>query len=283
MVRRALALCVLALAAGCGGGGEDVDLALPEGQHFAVVRSLTPRASAFGDTLTAELRILLDRRYVDPARVRLLNRFEPYRERRTVRRVDDGNLTSLTYTMRLDCLTRYCLPSDTPSGFPFTRVLTGAEAAREVTWPPFTVATRLRPERQVVEGTGEEGDAWPPAWRAAVAVPEPSYRVRPAQLAWGAGIAGVLLLAGSAAAGLLLLRRGSLLREREVSPLDQALALVRAARTDEERRAALEALALALDGGAEPLAEPARQLAWSPPAPSADAAAELAALAKESR
>jgi hypothetical protein len=282
VVRRALALCVLALAAGCGGGGEDTDLALPEGQHFAVARSLTPRASAFGDTLTAELRILLDRRYVDPARVRLLTRFEPYRERRTVERVDDGNLTSLTYTIRLDCLTRYC-PSDVPSSFAFTRVLTGAEPAREVTWPPFTVATRLRPERQVVEGTGEEGDEWPPAWRAAVVLPEPSYRIRPAVLAWGAGIAGVLLLAGSAAAGLLLLRRGRLLREREVSPLDQALALLRSARTDEERRAALEALALAVDGGGEPLAEPARQLAWSPPAPSADAAAELAALAKESR
>ena len=84
-----------------------------------------------------------------------------------------------------------------------------------------------------------------------MALPEPEYRVRPALLAWGVGIAGALLLAGSAAAGLLLLRRGRLLREREVSPLDRALALLRAARTDEERRAALEALALALDGDGE--------------------------------
>ena len=52
--------------------------------------------------------------------MRLLTRFEPYRERRTVKRVDDGNLTSLTYTIRLDCLTRYC-PSDVPSELSVSR------------------------------------------------------------------------------------------------------------------------------------------------------------------
>jgi hypothetical protein len=115
-----------------------------------------------------------------------------------------------------------------------------------------------------------------------VSVPEPGYRVRPRVLAWVVGVAGALLVAGSAAAGFLLLRRGRLLREREISPLDRAFALLRAARTDEERRKALEALALALDadGG---LAQPARQLAWSQASPSPDDAAALAALAKETR
>lgn len=284
MVRRVLALCLLAFVAGCGGGREDVDLTLPEGQHFAVASSLSPRASAFGDTLTAELRILLDRRYVDPAQVRPVHRFMPYRERTRVERVDDGNLTALTYTITLDCLTLYCVPggSGEQAGFPVTRVFTGAEAAREVEWPPFYVATRVREEAVAPEGTGEVEQVWPPAWRAAVSLPEPGYRIRPALLAWSLGVVGSLLLAGSAAAGLLLLRRGRLLREREISPLDRALTLLRSARTDEERRAALEALALALDGDGG-LAQPARQLAWSEPSPSPDDAAALAARAREAR
>jgi hypothetical protein len=96
------------------------------------------------------------------------------------------------------------------------------------------------------------------------------------------GLAGALLVAGSALAGFLLLRRGRLLREREVSPLDRAFALLRAARTDEERREALEALALALDAEGGP-AQPARELARSQSSPTADDAAAVAALAKEAR
>jgi hypothetical protein len=280
-VRRALALCVLVLVAGCG-GSTDEELSLPPGQHFVVMNSLSPRTSAFGDTLTAELRLLLDRRHVDPDEVRLLHRFLPYRERTRVERVDDGNITALTYTIELDCLTAYCLPSSGPLRFPITRILTGSGPVREVEWPLFDVVTRLSEQKAAPEGTGEQGESWPPAWRAAVSVPEPGYRVEPSVLAWIVGLAGAALLVASAVAGLLLLRRGRLLREREVSPLDRAVALLKAARTDDERRAALEALALALDGD-EPLAQPARQLAWSQSSPSADAAAELVTLAKESR
>ncbi len=282
MVRRALALCLLALAAGCG-GAEDEELTLPPGQHFVLTSSLSPRTIAFGDTLTAELRLLFDRRRVDPEQVRPLHRFLPYRERITKERVDDGNLTALTYTIKLDCLTRYCLPPSSPWVFPISRISTGSGPVREVEWPPFHVVTRLSEQSEAPEGTGEEGESWPPAWRAAVSVAEPDYRARPSLLAWGVGIAGAILLVGSTAAGLLLLRRGRLLRERVVSPLDRAFALLRAARTDEERRAALEALALALDSDVDHLAQPARQLAWSQSSPSADDAAELAALAKGSR
>ena len=283
-LERAVLLCFLALLAGCGGGGEDVDLVLPEGQHFAVATSISPRTGAFGDTLTAELRILLDRRYVDPATVRPVHRFLPYRDRTTLERVDDGNLTALTYTIKLDCLTLYCVPggSGEETGFPITRIFSGSEAAREVEWPRFFVATRVREEAAAPEGTSEEEQVWPPAWQAAVSVPEPGYRVRPGLLAWVVGVAGALLVAGSALAGFLLLRRGRLLREREVSPLDRAFALLRAARTDEERREALEALALALDADGGP-AQPARELAWSQSSPSADDAAAVAALAKETR
>jgi hypothetical protein len=152
---------------------------------------------------------------------------------------------------------------------------------QQVVWPEVTVATRIPPEEGPAENTGETPNEWPPAWRASVTLPEPAYRSSPTLLVWVLAGLGALLLAGSAGAGYLLLRRGRLLQERPVAALDRALELLRNARTDEERRAALEALALALeaelDGG---LAEPARALAWSPAQPSESAAAELASLAE---
>jgi hypothetical protein len=98
---------------------------------------------------------------------------------------------------------------------------------------------------------------------------------------WGLAGLGALLLAGSVASGYLLLRRGRLLQERPLPALDRALELLRNARTDEERRAALEALALALEAELDAgLVEPARALAWSPARPSESAAAKLASLAE---
>jgi hypothetical protein len=67
-----------------------------------------------------------------------------------------------------------------------------------------------------------------------------------------------------------------------VPALERALQLLRSAPSDEERRAALEALALALETELEPkLAKPVRQLAWSQGRPTESAAAELAALAED--
>jgi hypothetical protein len=57
--------------------------------------------------------------------------------------------------------------------------------------------------------------------------------------------------------------------------------MLRNASNDEERREALEALALALETELDDgLAEPARALAWSPGRPSKTAADELASLAE---
>lgn len=268
--------------AGCAGSGDE-DLSLPKDQSFAVATSITPRTAAFGDPLTARLRILVDRDRIDPDSIRVLARFAPWRDRTTIERVDAGNVTALTYTIDLQCLTLFCVSFEreyAPS-FRGARITSDHGRVYEFDWPNVSIGTRVPTLGFVPDDTGEEAAEWPPKWRASVALAEPSYRVSPTLLTWLLTGFGALLVGGSAAAGILLFRRGRLVRGRETAPLDRALDLLRRARTDEDRRAALEALALALDTELGPeLARPARALAWSQSRPSERAAEELAELAR---
>ena len=285
MVVRVAALCLAVLVAGCA-GGSDEELSLPPGQAFAAKTSISPLTSAFGDPLTARLRILVDRNEIDPDTIRVLPFFRPWSDRTTVERVDAGNITALTYTTQLYCLTLSCTSRDQRElSYRFGgRIVSDVGPVLEVLWPEVSVVTRIPIQVGPAENTGETPNEWPPAWRAAVSLPDPSYRASPTLVVWGLAGLGALLLAASTAAGYALLRGGRFLQEKPVAALDRALELLRNARTDEERRAALEALALALDAELDPrLAEPARALAWSPLQPSKSAAEELASLAEGSR
>jgi hypothetical protein len=276
---RLLALGLVVLAAGCG-GGSDPQLALPPGAAFTATGTMTPRTIAFGDQITARLRILVDNEKIDPNRLRVLARFSPWRDRTTVERIDHGRVTALIYTITLDCLTISCVPPERESRADFddVRIVSDVGPVQTVEWPEVSVVTRVPPvDPFLPENTGEEVQQWPPAWRAAVAVPDTSYRISPGLLTWLLAGLGLLLIVGSAVAAFLLLRRGRLVRARVVPPLERALELLRNARTAEERRAALEALALALE---PELADPARALAWSERTPSEAAAEELAELAR---
>jgi hypothetical protein len=117
-------------------------------------------------------------------------------------------------------------------------------------------------------------------------LPAMTYRVRPGVLAAAAlaGSIALLLLA----VGLLVpalprrlgVRRPAWLkrRVRPLTPLEQALARVRAAAANggEDERRALEQLAVELAGTGEgDLARNARRLAWSPQRPPADGIEEL--------
>jgi hypothetical protein len=283
-VRRALAALLVLVATGCAGGSDETTLSLPPGELFAVSSSVTPQKSLFGDPVTVRLRILFDRNRVTPEAVKTRYGFRPFRDRTTFERVDSGNLTALLYTIELQCLTLACVP---PEG-DFTsswgaRITSGIGPVQDISLPGVTVGSRIPPESEFLpENTGETDD-WPPKWRATVSLPEPSYRLSPVLLTWLLGGFGAVLVVGSAASGVLLLRRGRLVRDREIAALDRALELLRRAQSDEERRAALEALALALDTELDPdLAHPARALAWSESQPTVSAAEELAELAKES-
>lgn len=281
MVARAFAVCLVATVAGCAGGGSE-ELTLPADRSFAVATSITPRTAAFGDPLTARARVLLDRDDIDVDSVRLLARFSPWRDSMTVERLDAGNLTALTFTIDLQCLTLSCaaFERERQERFGATIISVGGRVY-ELVWPEVTIVSRVPPRDFLPDDTGEEEQDWPPRWRAAVALPDPSYRVSPTLLTWLLAGCGLLLIAASAAAGRRLWRRGRLSGGPETSLLDRALALLRGARTDEERRAALEALALALERERDQeLAEPARALAWSERRPSESQAEELAELAK---
>lgn len=258
---------------------------MPPDRSFAVATTISPRTAAFGDPLTARVRVLLDRNKIDVGSMRLLTRFSPWRDITTIERVDAGNLTALTYTIELQCLTLSCVAFERESQQRFGATITALGGrVYDLLWPEVTIVTRVPPQGAVPENTGEEAEDWPPRWRAAVSLPEPSYRVSPALLTWMLAGLGLLLIGASAAAGWRMWRRGRLGGAHEISALDRALALLQGAHSDEERRGALEALALALDGERDQeLAEPARALAWSKRRPSETQAEELAELAKGTR
>lgn len=291
---RAALLCVVALlAAGCV-GGEDSP-AVPLGRSLAVNRSLEPVAGFFGEPVVARVEIVVDRRKLDPARIRLKPRAFPYRPAAAVdvERRDFARYTRLRYQVTLRCLYYACLPKrvDVP-GIPYR----DQRVTRFKSWhvyydDPATKKTRHLarvwwPKRETVSNLDlSDVRVTAPEFPGRVSLtplPEIGYRISPPLLA------ALLLLA----AALLLVYPTRLLLHRLASrrppptepapplpPLERALLLVDWARDrvdGEDRRKALEAVAFELDaGGRAELAGSARRLAWTRSSPSPEAADEL--------
>lgn len=254
------------------GGGTGANLARP----VTVRAALSAPAVLFGDPLRARVDVLVDRRRVDPAGVRLLSDFGPFAVRsRTRTRTDSGDTTSLRWDVELLCLERACLPKQgQPRPIRLERgfVLWGASGREALDWPDVEVASRL-----------SAADRVRPALRLADAPPPPAtYSVSPAPLA--AALLGGAALLGVAALALVAVEVGRALgrrRERDplagLSPVERALALHDRAGTPDERRRALDRLARAVEDGE--LAEEARQLAWSEQTPDDPRTAAVAAKA----
>jgi hypothetical protein len=297
MRARLALLVVLGLGAtGCAGGGSSETRFLPPGRAIDSSRSLTPTTHFFGDIVTARVEVRIDRTILDPDRLRVDAKFEPYERvgRVELDRRDLGRYTRLRYEYSLRCLTVTCIPEqldtvlgeregargerrtfrlrpaqiryDDPSGeFP--------DVLRSVSWPPVTSVSRLNEAQSEAEF---------PFRASPEELPSPSYRAAPALVAGGLLLAGVALLAWpvSLVVGSWRSRRPPVVEEKppELTPLEQALLLVEWARErdDDERRAALEVLAGELDGGAVgSLRWHATELAWSRAAPSAEAVSAL--------
>lgn len=291
------ALAVAAAAAGVvlvialeRGGSAPTTFALQPGKLLAATASLTPAYHLFGDTVHARVDVVLDRDRLDPARVRLDADFAPYRAVHSVERVRDdiGSMTRLRYAIDLRCVTLPCLPQlggvrraqFPPVTISYAGTGRGGVAVPRVViaWPAVSAVSRLDPV-----DLEQRDPRLPPPWKfEAARLSAPSYGVHPGRAFWLL-VAGAALLVAAAALFLrpylprpaFLFGRGS----RELAPLEQALAVVEAARTrgPAEERRALELLAeeLRRSGEAE-LAWTASSLAWAAESPDGEPTAALA-------
>lgn len=308
-MRLAVVAVFLLLAAGCGGGGDQKPLIAAS--KDAVVRgSLTPNVHLFGEPVVARVDVVVDRDKVDPGDVRLRTDFAPYETvgATTVERQDLGSYTHLRYTTTLRCLNEDCIPrtirnsgvtiSQTPElplfpenqqrdekrryDFPPGVVSTGTSSAAKTlgraVWPPLRSVSRINwfDPNVVGQGFPFESNVTP--------LPGPSYRVSPALL--GIGLLALACALLALPAWLLWDRRRRRAapaadRGASLSPLERALALVEWASrrpSVDERREALEVLAVELDGadGAQRAGD-VREQGWSPPSPAPEEMTELVA------
>lgn len=270
-----IAVSVAIVLASRGGGTQKASGSA--GPPVRVATDLSPRAQLFGDTLTAQVEVVVDAARVDPASVRVRGSFGAY-ERVGVpvvsRHRADGYGVVL-WTARLRCLEDTCLVGKDgkrvvfpPARVTYSTARGAGSASRAVVvrWPAVQEHSRL----DTVEIAAVDPRDEPP-WRADLAlVPGPSYRIRPNLLAALVFLASAVLIAGFVVAvyPLVLRELGGSRRRRKLerlSPYEQALALLE---TDmdgvEAQRQALELVAAELGRrGDEDLELSARRLAWS--------------------
>ncbi len=239
----------------------------------------------FGDTVTARVGVAIDRTRVDPASLRIATNFAPWSPvgaPRSTRR--DGETTSyLETTYVLRCLALACVPRRTaatrefePVGISYTR-RGGGQGSLSERWPVLVTNSRI-----VVDDLDRDDELGEP-WRAdVVSVPAASYRSSPSLILFLllAG-AGVLAIAGAALAYRALPRRRTplpapVVPERELTPLERALALLDDHLPGDERRRTLERVAQLLEEQNGELAGAARTLAWSNGLPAPEETGEFA-------
>jgi hypothetical protein len=255
--------------------------------------TLDPRIVLFGDTITAQVDVVVDRTVIDPDQVTVTSTFTPWTQvAKPVRsRRDAGGTTYLRTTFVLRCLTTPCVPVRPTEEVDFEPARVGyaasvGDGARrlsvDVPWPRLVVHTR------VAESTDSRRDVLGAPWRADfVSLPLVSYRVSPGLLLALLLAGGILLVLVAASVGYRAIPERVPPPEPEPPPvpvaslLEQALALLEApAATDgaEDRRRALELVADEVDRwGDVDLAHTARALAWSEDAPGGDATRAFAA------
>jgi hypothetical protein len=265
----AVVVLVLAVVAGLAwrAWGDGTSDSLPE--PIAVNGTIDPPQHLFGDPIRARIEVVLDERRVDPASVKLLADFAPYRpiEPRVVERSTSGAITRIRYDYRLSCLVYRCLPRgqrrfELKNATVEYRRRDGAPPQiEEIDWPPLTMTGRV-----------PQGRFWEAQMRAEFRDPgRPTYGVPPRAVSVVGLVLAVLFGAAAVILALRLLpltRLAEFLGLRTVdrrTRLERALARVHETteRPDEGRRA-LELLAYELRRSPRPeLAGAASELAWS--------------------
>jgi hypothetical protein len=224
----------------------------------------------FGDPVTATVTVVLDR----DSDVSVLEDLAPLTQLgpTQVTKATRRGLHTITYTTRASCLDQRCISTAGGKRIALRPVVVqiAPNTKRTEVWPVLSVRARV--------SRADTAKARPPM-RHDTTTPAVTYRLGPAGLARGLEAAAVVL----AAAGLLLAgwAAAAVRRRRRVaaplSGLGRALALAREAerRPTPDRRRALGLIARLLGARDPRLAGEADDLAWSAPAPTSDALAEL--------
>ena len=258
------------------------------GGHYPVrIRtSMTPPVAAFGDAVTATAVVLVDRRWVDPSRLRPVVSFWLYQPIAPPTKLESqtGRIVEIHWTWKLRCLTAKCVPITPPSDlahifhFPKARMEyldPGGKVAWTATqqWPAIETTSNISPG--IVAYLHQTQHV---KWQYQVTPAAVSYRISPAVVFWIA-----VLLAGICAAAAIAITTRWVLRlrspavvaapEMSVSSLEQALTLFFwAGRHGDEtlQRKALERVAAELPIDVSELSDVTRELAWSPETPEED-------------
>jgi hypothetical protein len=255
-----------------------------------VYASVAQPVQRFGDTVTAQVAVVGDRKWVAPANLRVVVHFAPYQPDGppTEVRAHNGRFLQLTWTWKLRCLTEQCVPETKTSEI--SRVFHFAPAHVEYVSPagavryslnagfqPIVVYSALSPA--VVHALkGHQID-----WQTSLTpLPAPSYRVSPGLAFWLAvALAALLGTTGLALAARWALQFRPRPTERAAvtaSSLERALTLFFWARAHDDetlQRKALERVADELPFDVHDLSETARALAWSPEAPDEEDVQEI--------
>jgi len=246
-----------------------------EGLPLKAYASITPTVHMFGDTLTANLAVVADTKWVDPHKLSVQTQFAPYKPIHApqVLRLHYWRFEQVTWIWKLRCLDSTCVPRVPPSdkyrtfAFQPAHISYAKQYDLQAYWPTVEVVSQISPGvANLILQTKRI------KWQTPLTpVSTPTYRTSPSLVFWLAAAfasllgAASLLLAGRWA--LFIWPRRSRLRIAPGTPLERALAVLRYAheRGDETlQRKAFERVADELGvERADELTRIARELAWS--------------------
>lgn len=249
--------------------------------------SVSSPVEIFGNSMTVRVSAIADTRRVDPARLQVKVNFAPYERLGPPLEVQTGSgrYVQTTWTWKLQCLTKACVPVAPPSDvfhnfkFPPAQVrglgVNGkSEYRTHAYFPQVEVLSAISP-REKTFILAHKHILW--LYQLAPAAGD-AYRISPGLVFWLAVALAVLC----GAAALFLAGRWALRLRRPTeatvpafqgSYLERALALFfwANAHGDETlQRKALERVADELPLDVVDLSEIARELAWSPETPEGD-------------
>jgi hypothetical protein len=257
---------------------------IPGNKPLEAFASIGQPVALFGDAITAKVAVVVDRKWVDPANVRVRVHFAPYQpiSRPAEVQTGSGRLQQLTWTWTIRCLTVDCLPVTTSSELSRDFRLVPARVQYRLNGSTDRLGLRARFQRIQV------GSQLNPkvvfylehknilAWQVPLTpVSDPHYRVSPSHAFWlSIALSIVLGSLGLALAGRWAWQfRPSRAAQGPAIPassLERALTLFFWARANDDdtlQRKALERVADELPFDVHDLSETAHALAWSPEAP----------------